>query len=124
MDGEHGRTRRPRWREEHPEAYAELRRTYGVIGHSGVLTALSLSLIGTALTIGDLHLPEWLERAARLVASLGAVGCAVIALGQLLRALWRTARAVMGSRRRPRAGQAPPAGETAGAASPGAAAKS
>jgi hypothetical protein len=82
-----------------------------VIGHSGVLTVLSLSLIGTALTIGQLHLPEWLERGVRLVASLGAVCCGVVALGRLLRALWRTARAVLGSRRRLRSGQAAPAGE-------------
>lgn len=124
MRGEHGRTLRPRWREEHPEAFAELRRTYGVIGHSGVLTVLSLSLIGTALTIGDLHLPDWLERAVRLAASLGAVCCAAIALGRLLRALWRTARAVRGSRRRRRAGQATPAGGAAGTVRPASSVKS
>jgi hypothetical protein len=114
MRDEHSRTRRPRWREEHPEAFAELKRTYGVIGHSSVLTVLSLSLVGTVLTIGYLNLPEGLERAVRLVASLGAVCCGALALGRLLRALWRTGRAVAGGRRRPRSGKAAPRGEAEG----------
>lgn len=101
MRGEHGQTQRTRWREEYPEAFAELKRSYGVLGHSTVLMVLSVSLIGTSLTIGFLQWPEWLERTVRLVASLGAVCCGMVALGRLLRALWRTLRAVIRSRRRP-----------------------
>lgn len=64
---EHEQSARPvRWREANPEAYAELKRTWGVIGHSSVLMVLSLSLIGTSLTLGYLHWPGWLETSARL----------------------------------------------------------
>ncbi|WP_424892318.1 hypothetical protein [Streptomyces sp. XH2] len=99
MHGEQTRQRPTRWREAHPEAFEELKRTYGVIGHSSVLMVLSLSLIGTALTIGYLHLPGWLEPAVRLAASVAAVGCAAVALWRLIRGLWRAVRAVVRTRR-------------------------
>jgi len=83
-----------RWREMHPEAFEELKRSYAVVGHSAVLMVLSLSLIGTALTVGQLHLAGWLEAVVRLVASLGAVGCGTVALWRLVRALWRALRAL------------------------------
>ncbi|MFI6688409.1 hypothetical protein [Streptomyces sp. NPDC050485] len=88
------------WREAHPEAYAELKRTWGVIGHSSVLMVLSLSLIGTSLTVGFLHLPGWLETSARLGASLAAVCCGAVGLWRLGRALIRSARAVFRTHRR------------------------
>ncbi|WP_209446047.1 hypothetical protein [Streptomyces sp. MZ04] len=100
MRGDHTQAQQPRWREQHPEVFAELKRTYGVLGHSCVLMVLSLSLIGTALTIGFLHPSEWLERTVRLVASFAAVCCGLVALGRLLRALWRTLRAALRTRRR------------------------
>ncbi|MEU5958166.1 hypothetical protein [Streptomyces sp. NPDC047525] len=107
MTDDKGRPRPPLWRAQHPEAYAELKRTYGVIGHSSVLMVLSLSLIGTTLTLGYLHLPEWVDRVVRLVASLAAVCCAAIALWRLLRALWRSVLAVVRTcRRRPTDGAA------------------
>ena len=97
MRGNH--EQRPRWRDENPDVYAELKRSYGVLGHCGVLMVLSLSLIGTTLTVGFLQWPDWLERTVRLVASLGAVCCALFALGRLVRAVWRTLRALARSRR-------------------------
>ncbi|MFD6967183.1 hypothetical protein [Streptomyces sp. NPDC059949] len=87
------------WREVHPEAFAELKRTWGVIGHSTVLMVLSLSLIGTSLTIAYLHLPEWVERGVRLGASVAAVYCGSVALWRAVRALWRTLRAIIRTRR-------------------------
>jgi hypothetical protein len=90
--------RRPeRWSETHPDAFAVLKRSYAVIGHSAVLMVLSLSLIGTALTVGHLHLAVWLEPAVRLAASLGAVGCGGVALWRVTGALWRGLRAVLGT---------------------------
>ncbi|WP_435057658.1 hypothetical protein [Streptomyces sp. bgisy060] len=98
---EHEHSVRPvRWREANPEAYAEVRRTWGVVGHSGVLMVLSLSLIGTSLTLGYLQWPDWLESAMRLGTSGAAVGCGAVGLWRLLRALFRSARAVIGTRRR------------------------
>jgi hypothetical protein len=88
-----------RWREIHPAAFEELKRSYAVIGHSAVLMVLSLSLIGTALTVGHLHPAQWLEAVVRLAASLGAVGCGTVALWRVVRALWRALRALHGARR-------------------------
>ncbi|MFE0774328.1 hypothetical protein [Streptomyces sp. NPDC058861] len=82
------------WREANPQAYAELKRTWGVIGHSSVLMMLSLSLIGTSLTLGYLHWPGWLEVCARLGTSAAAAGCAVVGLWRLVRAVFRSVRAV------------------------------
>ncbi|MFD8416915.1 hypothetical protein ACFV2Q_35140 [Streptomyces sp. NPDC059650] len=87
------------WREAHPEAYAELKRTWGVIGHSSVLMVLSLSLIGTSLTLGYLHLPGWLETSARLGSSAAAVGCGALGLWRLCRPLFRSVRVVIRTRR-------------------------
>ncbi|GGT28070.1 hypothetical protein GCM10010271_35090 [Streptomyces kurssanovii] len=95
MRGEHEQDRPVRWREAHPEAFAELRRTWGVIGHSSVLMVLSLSLIGTSLTIGYLHMAGWVESVVRLGASLAAVCCGSVALWRLMRTLWRTLRAIV-----------------------------
>jgi hypothetical protein len=96
---EHEQTARPvRWREVNPEAYAELKRTWGVIGHSSVLMVLALSLIGTSLPLGHLHWPGWLETSARLGTSGGAVGCGAVGLWRLIRALFRSARAVVCTR--------------------------
>ncbi|MFF4531548.1 hypothetical protein ACFY1P_20045 [Streptomyces sp. NPDC001407] len=100
MRGERAQQRPVRWQEAHPEAFAELKRLYGVIGHSSVLMVLSMSLIGTTLTVGFLNLPGWMESAVRLAASLGAVGCGALALWRVLRAMWRTVRAVFRTRRR------------------------
>ncbi|RLU82003.1 hypothetical protein CTZ27_31065 [Streptomyces griseocarneus] len=100
MHGEQVRQRPVRWREAHPEAFAELKRTYGVLGHSSVLMVLSLSLIGTTLTIGYLHLPGWLEPAVRLASSVAALGCAAVALWRVVRGMWRALRAVVRTRRR------------------------
>ncbi|OEJ29043.1 hypothetical protein AS594_36165 [Streptomyces agglomeratus] len=97
---EHQRDRSASWREAHPEAFAELKRTWGVIGHSSVLMVLSLSLIGTSLTVGYLHLSGWLEASVRLGASLAAVGCGVVGLWRLVRALFRSVRAVIRTGRR------------------------
>ncbi|MEU0214352.1 hypothetical protein ABZ281_04245 [Streptomyces sp. NPDC006265] len=109
---EHEQTgRRVPWREANPEAYAELKRTWGVIGHSSVLMVLSLSLIGTSLTLGYLHWPGWLETFARLGASGAAVGCGAVGLWRLVRALFRSVRAVIRTRRRGAEGKAQ--GETA-----------
>jgi hypothetical protein len=88
-----------RWREVHPEAFGELKCSYAVIGHSAVLMVLSLSLIGTALTVGHLHWAEWLEAVVRMAASLGAVGCGTVALWRVVRALWRALRALRAARR-------------------------
>ncbi|MFD3959221.1 hypothetical protein ACFWRG_32040 [Micromonospora tulbaghiae] len=89
-----------RWREANPEAYAELKRTWGVIGHSSVLMVLSLSLIGTSLTLGYLHWPGWLETSARLGTSGAAVGCGGVGLWRLVCALVRSVRAVLRTSRR------------------------
>ncbi|WP_051851792.1 hypothetical protein [Streptomyces sp. NRRL F-5650] len=94
------------WRKANPEAYAELKRTWGVIGHSSVLMVLSLSLIGTSLTLGYLHRPGLLETSARLGASAAAVGCAAVGLWRLVRALSRSVRAVVRTRRRGAEGKA------------------
>lgn len=72
----------------------------GVIGHSSVLMVLSLSLIGTSLTIGYLHMAGWLQSAVRLGTSLAAVCCGSVALWRLIPALWRALRAVIRTRRR------------------------
>ncbi|WP_327740543.1 hypothetical protein OG749_46785 (plasmid) [Streptomyces nojiriensis] len=88
------------WRETHPDAYAELKHTWGVIGHSSVLMVLSLSLIGTSLTLSYLHLPGWLETSVRLGASAAAVGCGAVGLWRLARALFRAGRALVRARRR------------------------
>ncbi|MEU0350797.1 hypothetical protein ABZ302_28850 [Streptomyces sp. NPDC006237] len=98
--------RRVPWREANPEAYAELKRTWGVIGHSSVLMVLSLSLIGTSLTLGYLHWPGWLETSARLGASGAAVCCGAVGLWRLVRALFRSVRAVLRTRRRGAEGKA------------------
>ncbi|MEU5137096.1 hypothetical protein [Streptomyces californicus] len=90
--------RHVRWREANPEAYVELQRTWGVIGHSSVLMVLSLSLIGTSLTLGYLHLPGWLETSALMGTSGAAVGCGGIGLWRLVRALFRSVRAVVRTR--------------------------
>lgn len=104
---EHEQTgRRVPWREANPEAYAELKRTWGVIGHSSVLMVLSLSLIGTSLTLGYLHWPGWLETFARLGTSGAAVGCGAVGLWRLVRALFRSVRAVIHTRRRGAEGKA------------------
>lgn len=104
---EHERTgRRVSWRKTNPEAYAELKRTWWVIGHSSVLMVLSLSLIGTSLTLGYLHWPGWLEASARLGTSAAAVGCATVGLWRLVRALFRSVRAVVRTRRRGAEGKA------------------
>ncbi|WP_331752189.1 hypothetical protein [Streptomyces sp. NBC_00829] len=100
MRGEHEQDRPVRWRVAHPEAYAEMKRTWGVIGHSSVLMVLSLSLIGTSLTIGYLHMAGWLQSAVRLGTSLAAVCCGSVALWRLIPALWRALRAVIRTRRR------------------------
>ncbi|MGV2915616.1 hypothetical protein [Streptomyces alfalfae] len=92
--------RRVPWRKANPEAYAELKRTQGVIGHSSVLMVLSLSLIGTSLTLGYLHWPGWLETSARLGASGAAVGCGAVGLWRLVRTLLRSVRAAIRMRRR------------------------
>ncbi|MFD4609999.1 hypothetical protein ACFWOT_18235 [Streptomyces sp. NPDC058440] len=98
---EHELTGRPvPWRKAHPDAHAELKRTWGVIGHSSVLMLLSLSLIGTSLTLGYLHLPGWLENSACLGTSGAAVGCGAVGLWRLVRALFRSVRAVIHTRRR------------------------
>ncbi|MER5549931.1 hypothetical protein ABT072_47980 [Streptomyces sp. NPDC002589] len=102
---EHELDRPVPWREAHPDAYAELKRTWGVIGHSAVLMVLSLSLIGTSLTVVYLHLPGWLETSARLGAGLAAVGCGAVGLWRLVRALFRSVRAVIRTRRRAGAGK-------------------
>lgn len=91
------RRRSERWSEAYPDAFAVLKRSYAVIGHSAVLMVLSLSLIGTALTVSHLHLALWLESAVRLAASLGAVGCGGVALWRVTGALWRGLRAVLGT---------------------------
>ncbi|MGY4963665.1 hypothetical protein [Streptomyces sp. 900105245] len=98
--------RRVSWREANPDAYSELKRTWGVIGHSSVLMVLSLSLIGTSLTLGYLHWPGWLETSARLGASGAAVGCGAVGLWRLVRALFRSVRAVVRTRRRGADGEA------------------
>lgn len=91
--------RRVPWRKANPEAYAELKRTWGVIGHSSVLMVLCLSLIGTSLTLGYLRWPDWLETFARLGTSGAAVGCGAVGLWRLVRALFRSVRAVVRVRR-------------------------
>ncbi|MEU7072879.1 hypothetical protein AB0B30_27490 [Streptomyces narbonensis] len=98
--------RRVPWREANPGAYAEVKRTWGVIGHSSILMVLSLSLIGTSLTLGYLHWPGWLETSARLGASVAAVGCGAVGLWRLVRALFRSVRAVVRTRRRGADGEA------------------
>ncbi|MER6196082.1 hypothetical protein ABT234_01705 [Streptomyces sp. NPDC001586] len=103
---EHELDRPVLWREAHPDAYAELKRTWGVIGHSSVLIVLSLSLIGTSLTLGYLHLPGWLATVARLGTSAAAVGCGAVGLWRLIRALFRSVRAVIRTRRRGAGGKA------------------
>ncbi|EDY49263.1 hypothetical protein SSCG_02291 [Streptomyces clavuligerus] len=97
---EHKLNRPVRWREAHPDAYAELKRSWGVIGHSSVLMVLSLSLIGTTLTLGYLDLPGWLATVARLSTSAAAVGCGAVGLWRLIRALFRSVRALIRTRRR------------------------
>ncbi|MFE9121440.1 hypothetical protein [Streptomyces sp. NPDC007172] len=97
---EHELDRPVLWREGHPDAYAELRRTWGVIGHSSILMVLSLSLIGTSLTMGYLQMPGWLTTAVRLGASAAAVGCGGVGLWRLVRALFRSVRAVVRTRQR------------------------
>ncbi|WP_331729174.1 hypothetical protein OG592_43425 (plasmid) [Streptomyces avidinii] len=88
------------WREAHPDAYAELKRTWGVIGHSSVLMVLTLSLIGTSLTLGYLEISGWIETVLRLGASTAAVGCGAVGLWRLVRALFRSVRALVRTRRR------------------------
>lgn len=118
---EHEQTARPvRWREANPEAYAELKRSWGVIGHSSVLMVLALSLIGTSLTLGYLHWPGWLETSARLGTSGAAVGCGAVGLWRLVRSLFRSVRAVVRTRRRGADGKAQ--GETVAVPVPGSAA--
>ncbi|WP_328373121.1 hypothetical protein OG800_49710 (plasmid) [Streptomyces sp. NBC_00445] len=83
-----------RWKDAHPEAVAELKRAYAVLVHSAVLMLLSLSLIGTALTVPFLELAEWGEQVVRDTASLASLVCSAIALWRLVRAVWRAVRAV------------------------------
>ncbi|MFF9458032.1 hypothetical protein [Streptomyces flaveolus] len=91
---QHERTGQPMlWQEAHPEAYSELKRTWRVIGHSSALMVLSLSLIGTSLTLGYLQWPGWLETSARLGTSAAVVGCGAVGLWRLVRALFRSVRA-------------------------------
>ncbi|WP_250568924.1 hypothetical protein [Streptomyces sp. CJ_13] len=97
---EHELDRPVRWREVHPDAYAELKRTWGVIGHSTVLMMLSLSLIGTSMTVGYLDLPRWVKTVLRLGASTAAVGCGAVGLWRLVRALFRSVRALVRTRHR------------------------
>lgn len=97
---EHELARPAPWRKAHPEAYAELRRTWGVIGHSAILMVLSLSLIGTSLTVGYLDFPGWAKTVLRLGASAAAVGCGAVGLWRLVRALFRSVRAVVRTHRR------------------------
>ncbi|MFI5987834.1 hypothetical protein ACIBEA_44165 [Streptomyces sp. NPDC051555] len=99
MQGEQVQQEPLRWREVHPEALAELRRTWGVIGHSSVMMVAALSLIGTSLTIGYLHMPECVEGGVRLGASMAAVYCASVALWRVVRAMWRALRALVRTRR-------------------------
>ncbi|MEU8544547.1 hypothetical protein AB0C52_31900 [Streptomyces sp. NPDC048717] len=100
MSGHEQTGRRVPWREANPEAYAELKRTWGVIGHSSVLMVLSLSLIGTSLTLGYLDWPGGLETSVRLGASGAAVGCGAVGLWRMVGALFRSVRVVGSSRRR------------------------
>ncbi|WP_053761282.1 hypothetical protein [Streptomyces sp. AS58] len=103
---EHELDRPAPWRKAHPEAYAELKRTWGVIGHSAVLMVLSLSLIGTSLTVGYLDVPGRVETLLRLGASAAAVGCGAVGLWRLVRALFRSVRAGIRTRQRGAEGKA------------------